>query len=192
MKRCGVILSGGKSSRMGKNKSLLELNGQTVIEHVMDTMEECSDTLVIITNEPSRYTHLSIPLQRDRFHYQGPLAGIESGMYYHEADVYFIAACDMPFVHKDVYDQLFNQLGRYEAVVPVYDGQIHPLSGIYKRSVLPVIQQLLNDDQRKVKKLLDAVQVHYVHDFSGIPQELVEKHFFNMNHPEQFEHAKTF
>ncbi|MFD1040044.1 molybdenum cofactor guanylyltransferase [Virgibacillus byunsanensis] len=187
---CGVVLSGGKSSRMGKNKSLLTLQGKPVIERISSELQTCSSEVVVITNEPSLYSFLSLSLIKDRYLNKGPLAGIESALYHVEADVYVFAACDMPFASEKVYGCLLNYMKGYDAVVPIYNNRIHPLSGIYRRSALPFVQESLDKDELKVKQFLDKIRVKYVNDYSTIPKEIVTKHFFNMNFPEQYEEAK--
>ncbi|QKY69165.1 molybdenum cofactor guanylyltransferase [Lentibacillus sp. CBA3610] len=190
MKICGVILSGGQSSRMGKTKSLLEIDGKSAIEHIADELKKYAHHLAVITNEPATYQFLELDLYKDRYENMGPLAGIESAIHHIEADVYVFAACDMPFVHQDVYRYLVQSLNQAEAVIPVYHDRMHPLSGVYTKNVLPKIQKLLDNDQRKIRALFDSITVNYVTDYSGIPEYILDKHFFNMNYPEQYEMAK--
>ncbi|WP_099158306.1 molybdenum cofactor guanylyltransferase [Virgibacillus ndiopensis] len=190
MNSCGVILSGGKSSRMGKTKSLLPLHNKSVIEHIALELSKFVDDLVVATNEPAKYTFLGLPMFTDRYTNKGPLAGIETGIYHTNADFYFFAACDMPFINQQVYNFLVDQLKDFDAVIPVYENTMHPLTGIYKRSVLPNIQQQLDRDDRKVKKLFDYINVNYVSHYDTISDEILQRHFFNMNYPAQYEQAK--
>src|SRR5690606_30392985 len=118
-----------------------------------------------------------------------PLAGIESALYHSDAGIFIMAACDMPFVNSDVYRSLLSYIKDYDVVVPVYENQLHPLSGIYKKSVLPIIQQQLGQQKRKVKSFFDHVSVKFVDNFD-LSEEVLKKHFFNMNEPDQFEKAK--
>ena len=76
----GIILAGGKSSRMGENKSLLKLEGITVIERVVNLMQKIFKEVILITNTPDEYDFLSIPMYKDIYEYKGPLAGINSGL----------------------------------------------------------------------------------------------------------------
>ncbi|MGP4107143.1 molybdenum cofactor guanylyltransferase [Virgibacillus sp. L01] len=186
----GVVLSGGKSSRMGTNKSLLTLDGKPVIEHITNELQLMSDTVSIITNMPSSFDFLNLGLYKDRYLDSGPLAGLESAIYHIDADVYICSACDTPFVHEDVYDYLLHSLGDFDAVIPIYKEKMHPLSGIYTSNILPEVQQLLANNQLKVRKLFDRINVKYVQDFGNIPEHILTRHFFNMNYPNQYEEAK--
>ncbi|GGJ85297.1 putative molybdenum cofactor guanylyltransferase [Lentibacillus kapialis] len=190
MRFCGVILSGGKSSRMGTTKSFLEIDDKPVITHITHELKKLSDCVTIITNEPAEYQFLEVDLFQDRFRNKGPLAGIEAAMYHTDADIYLFAACDMPFIHCDVYQHLIQSLQGHQAVIPLYNERMHPLSGIYTKHVLPQIQQLLENDQKKIRTLFDYITVNYVTNYNGIPKHILDKHFFNMNYPEQYELAK--
>lgn len=188
----GIILSGGKSSRMGTNKSLLPLQNKTVIEHVSEALQTCCDTVGVVTNDMEQYAYLRLPMFRDRFVDKGPLAGLESGIYHMKADVYLVAACDMPFISSDIFRYLLNQLGSHDAVVPYFDNQLHPLSGVYHAGVLPAIQKQLQKDERKVKSFFKHINMLQLDTFPEFTQEELQKHFFNMNYPEQYEAAKFF
>ncbi|SES79322.1 molybdenum cofactor guanylyltransferase [Oceanobacillus limi] len=190
MKVCSVVLSGGNSSRMGTNKSLLKLNGKTVIESIIKQLERCSDEIVVSANNNKDYDFLSVPIINDRFNNKGPLAGMEAALYYIKADYYVIAACDMPFVDSKVYRYLINNIGSHDAIIPVYQGRIHPVSGVFKRDVLPHIQHLLNRDQLSIRKLFNHINVKFMEEFTTIPSSQLENHFFNMNKPADYEKAK--
>ncbi|HLR01483.1 MAG TPA: molybdenum cofactor guanylyltransferase [Virgibacillus sp.] len=191
MHSCGVVLSGGKSSRMGTNKSLLQLNDdKPVIQHIYDEIKHICDDTIIVTNQPEQYDFLKATMVGDRYFDMGPLAGLETAMYHIDADIYMIAACDMPFINRDIYTYLANKLQSYDAVIPRFDNQMHPLAGIYRRHVLPSIQKQIQSHDLRVKGFFEDINVLYVDDFASFPQTMVERHFFNMNDPAEFEEAK--
>ncbi|RYG73566.1 molybdenum cofactor guanylyltransferase [Lentibacillus lipolyticus] len=186
----GIVLAGGKSSRMGTNKSLLPIDGKPSITHVTNELKKFSQQTAVITNDPASYTFLELDMYSDRYEGMGPLAGIEAGLHYSSADVCAFAACDMPFIDRKVYRLLLQSMGSYDAVIPVYDNKMHPLAGVYRKRVLPRIQNLLDDDQRKVRTLFRHINVLYVSDYKNIPSHVQEKHFFNMNNRDQYKEAK--
>lgn len=191
MHKCGIVLSGGKSSRMGTNKSLLRLDGKEVIMHIVEELQTCTDDIFIITNDPPIYEFIGRPMVSDRYENKGPLAGLETALYHIKADVYMVAACDMPFISCQVYDYLVQQIEGYDAVVPIYEGQAHPLAGVYKRTVLSSIQQQLEKNVLRMNSFFKHIDIKYVTHFDSIHDHTLKKHFFNMNHPEQYEEAKT-
>lgn len=192
MKTCGVILAGGKSTRMGTNKALLQLNNQPVIERIADELQLISDELIIVANDPADYQYLNLSLISDRYPNKGPLAGIETAMYHFAADQYIISACDTPFIDHQVYQHLLSSLGGYDAVVPKFDNHLHPLSGVYTRQVLPIIQEKIEQNDLRVKSFFNHLNIHYLQTFNNIEKKQLEKHFFNMNNPDQYKQARDF
>src|SRR5690625_1148836 len=186
----GIILSGGKSSRMGENKSLLTLGNKKIIEHIYTELKSCCDEIVIVANDPSAYTFLTSNIVSDRFPGKGPLAGLEAAFSHQKADAYIVSACDTPLIKREVYRHLFSRIHDYEAVVPVFKDQTHPLSGVYRRSVLKAVQQQLNKEELKVKSIFKNIHVNFVEDFCGIPMDVLHQHFFNMNTPADYGEAK--
>lgn len=187
---CGIVLSGGKSTRMGTNKSLLTIKSKTVIERITNELKTVSDKVVLIANEPEIYDFLQLETYADRYKEKGPLAGLETALHHVNADVFLIVACDMPFISGQVYNYLLQQLGRYDAVVPVYNNRMHPLAGIYRKGVLPEIQQQLTEGNFKVRGFFDHIKVNYIREFNTISTDTLQKHFFNMNNMKQYEEAK--
>lgn len=190
MRRCSVILAGGQSTRMGTNKALLSLQNKTVTEHIADEMKNISDEVVINTNEPASFSYVGLSIVQDRYINQGPLGGIEAVLSQVDSDIFFISACDTPFVNHQIYLYLLDQLEGFDAVIPIYNYKMHPLSGVYRKAVVENLQTQLDKGERKVRLLFDHIHVKYVEKFKGITVENLEKHFFNMNNPEQYEEAK--
>lgn len=191
MLTCGVILAGGKSSRMGTDKSLLQINDNNpIIQDIHEELKQINEDTVIVTNHPDQYNFMQAAMIGDRYFDMGPLAGLETAMYHIDAECYIVAACDMPFINNEVYTHLKQQLQSYDAVVPIFNDQLHPLAGVYRRKVLPYIQQQLQSQDLRVKGFFKNINVSYVEDFSSFSKETIEKHFFNMNNPSEFEHAK--
>ena len=188
----GIILSGGKSSRMGENKDLLSLGNKKVIEHIYTELKNCCDEVAVVANDPSAYAFLTSNIISDRFPGKGPLAGLETAFFHKKADAYIISACDTPLIKREVYEHLYSRVRDFEAAVPVFDGQIHPLSGIYRRSVLTAVKQQLNKGELKVKSFFENIHVNYVDDFGSISNETLQQHFFNMNTPSDYEKAKLW
>lgn len=190
METCGVILAGGKSTRMGTNKALLKIDNRTVIEKVASELQLVCDKVIIVTNVPDDYRFLDFDLIGDRYINKGPLAGIESAMYHYVANQYIIAACDMPFINRHIYRYLINNLTSYDAVVPKYGNRVHPLSGIYRRNVLKNIQEHIENENLKIRSFFAHINIHIIDKFNNIDKTLLDYHFFNMNNPEEYQQAK--
>ena len=104
----GIILSGGKSSRMGENKSLLKLGPKTVIEHVVELMQSIFSEVILITNTPEEYHFLNIPMYADIYKYKGPIAGIHSGLTHSNTETNFIVSCDIPLLTSEIIEYVIN------------------------------------------------------------------------------------
>lgn len=190
MLTCGVVLSGGQSTRMGTNKSLLPIDGKVAIAHIVDELTKCVNDIIVIANEKQPYKFLKQPIYADRFQDKGPLAGLESALYHHDADLYYMAACDMPFVSCQVYNVLSKQAEDFDAIIPIYEGREHPLAGIYRRSILPHVQNNINNDRLRMNSFHHDIKVKYVDTFPSVDDQTIQRHFFNMNNPKQYEAAK--
>lgn len=192
MNTCGVILAGGKSSRMGTDKALLKLDNKTVIEHIIAEFSKITEDIIIVTNKPIHYQFLKLPIVSDRYQEKGPLGGLETALYHGLADNYLISACDTPFINHYVYQKLLDELNNYDAVIPKYMDRLHPLSGIYKSSLLPDIQYQIEQNNLRVQSFFDDRNINYIDQFSSINDDVLMRHFFNMNNPDEYNDAKRF
>ncbi|KGX88017.1 molybdenum cofactor guanylyltransferase [Pontibacillus litoralis] len=185
-----LLLAGGASRRMGENKALLSIDGIPMIQRVVKELELVTKNICIATNEPECYSWLDYPIITDRFLGFGPLAALESGFFHSEEEWMIVSACDTPFIKREVYDELQKRSSSFQAVVPTFQGRIHPLSGMYHCSCYSTILALLKREKLRMKDLLQKVSTLYVpvDHIHAIP--FVEEHFINLNTPEQFEKWK--
>ena len=111
MKTTGIILAGGKSSRMGTNKALLTIDGKTVIERIVNQLEQIVDEIIVVTNPFHDYEFLQLPMVEDKWKGMGPLAGIEAGLNASTTERNLIVACDMPFISIELGKYLLSLFG---------------------------------------------------------------------------------
>jgi molybdenum cofactor guanylyltransferase len=193
----GIILAGGKSTRMGKNKSLLFLNGKTVIERVVNLMKSVFTQVIIISNTPKDYSFINIPIFKDIYEYKGPLAGIHSGLYNSKTEANFIISCDIPLMNEKMIKYIVDYKTNEPITVCKADGFTQQLVGKYSRAILPVAEELLRvntteicyqtQTKRKcaVLSLLDKVGVKIIE-----AEQLVIYHehlYYNMNKTEDYQ-----
>lgn len=141
----GIILSGGKSSRMGGNKSLLKFEDQTIIERVRDLMKSLFNEVILITNDPADYKFLSIPIFEDLFKQKGPLAGIHSGLTHSSSEKNFIISCDLPFITPEMIKYLVDFRTEKLITVAKATGHIQQLAGKYSKESVYEAEKILND-----------------------------------------------
>lgn len=189
-----IILSGGKSSRMGKNKALLPIGEQLNIERIVSELKPQFRDLILVTNDPENYRFLNLPTVSDHYPGKGPLAGVHAGLQAASHEVNVIVACDMPFISAELATAMIGHIDNYDAVVPVIDGKQHPLFSVFKKTCLALIEDRIVEDRLRMKHVLEELNVRYVteEDFSMFDKKELQRYFFNMNHPNEYEEAKRW
>lgn len=186
-----VVLAGGKSSRMGKNKALLPLFDKTNIENIVEKCKNVASEVIVVTNDFSQYQFLNLPLVEDTYKNSGPLAGLEAGLRAAKYERVVVVACDMPFVQSEIITILVESLATYDAVVPRINGELHPLFAAYRQSCLVPIQACLQENKRRIIAFYDDVKVNYITENDLLSDDPdIKRVFFNMNNPEEYEEAK--
>ncbi|RXJ01901.1 molybdenum cofactor guanylyltransferase [Anaerobacillus alkaliphilus] len=189
-----ILLSGGKSSRMGTNKALLPIEGKANIERIVDSLGDEFTDRVLVTNSPDEYALLKekVKIVTDIYPGLGPLSGIHAGLLASSAEYNVVVACDMPFVSKKLARLLVEKSVGYQAAVPRFNGMRQPLFAVYHKSIVSEIEQFLKGNDFRVNNLWGKVKMLWVEDESlqSIPE--VEKAFFNMNYPEEYDQVKKW
>ena len=141
----GIILAGGKSTRMGANKSFLKIGEKTVIERITDLMKSVFASVIIISNTPDEYTSLNLSIYEDVYKGKGPLAGIHSGLKNSETQKNFIISCDIPLMNKEMIEYIVNYKTDKPITVCKANGFLQPFAGFYDKSVVSEIENRLCD-----------------------------------------------
>lgn len=183
----GIILAGGKSSRYGKNKALVKINGTPLIERVLVVMGAVFENLLLITNSPEEYAHLRLPVKEDLIKGLGPIGGIYTGLESISQEAGFFVACDMPFLNESLMRHLLAVQGQFDAVVPRVDWKIEALHALYRRSCLPAIRSLIESRQYQVIRFFDMVRTRYVEEAEIRAFDPQLRTFANVNRPEELE-----
>lgn len=156
------LLVGGKSSRMGRNKSMLEINGEPLIERTVNLITPLLEkiTLIISAAESSNpqntnlYSNFGLPLLADLWPNAGPLVGIATALASAKTQWCLILACDMPFLTRDwltfLLDQMSEAPEQIDAIVPETARGLEPLCALYRSSCAPTLAAALDRGTRKV------------------------------------------
>ena len=186
----GIILTGGKSSRMGRNKAFLKVNGEVIIEKITRLFKALFDEVILVTSSPDEYKYLNTKIVADIYPKSGSLIGIYSGLYHTSSQYAFVAACDMPFLKKDFIEYLIKQKDGYDIVIPFSpDGQ-QPLHAIYSKSCLKPMEDQIKKGVLKIVDILPRLSVRYVKEDEMIPFDPEFNSFFNVNTPSEFQKAE--
>lgn len=153
----GAVLAGGKSTRMKSNKALLSVDGVPFIRRIVDTLERRFSRIYISANRADDYVFLNHPIIPDVYEDGGPLAGIHAVLKSVSAAYVFTVSCDVPFISTDVIDTLIEKT-EPDTILIADDGtHIHPLIGIYPRSVCDNLGKYLQSGERKARRFLETV-----------------------------------
>jgi molybdopterin-guanine dinucleotide biosynthesis protein A len=138
----GFILAGGKSRRMGTDKSLLPFNSSTLIEHIADELRLVAG-VVLIVGPPEKFTELLLPAVADTYPDSGPLGGIVTALEHSRSEWNLVVACDLPKVTRAEMTTIVEAARESQAdcVVPVSgDGRLQPLCAAYRLSALGLLK----------------------------------------------------
>jgi len=148
----GIILAGGKSSRMGENKALLPFNGKTIIESISERVRSVFKNVMLITNQPDDYSFLNMETFQDIYFGRGPLAGIHSGLMNSKTEKNFIISCDIPLVNKDIINFLVNYQTKQPITVLQADGFVQHLCGVYCKRLVSAAEEILNSIEKEMNE----------------------------------------
>jgi len=185
----GIILAGGRNSRMKRNKAWVDVGGKPIVVSILREMETMGIKVILVTNAPEEYAFLKVDMVSDLIPAQGPLSGIHAGLLSSTCQYNLVVACDMPFFKRELGATLLAQHDDFDAVVPLVRNRPEPLLAVYRRSVYTQIEALFAKGVRRCTALLPEISVHYVREseLQGIVD--VDKAFFNVNTPADLERA---
>jgi molybdopterin-guanine dinucleotide biosynthesis protein A len=186
-----VILTGGKSSRMGRPKALLPFAGEPLIAHVVRSLKKMFAEAVVVAAPDQELPFLPALLARDEVAYQGPVSGIYHGLKASTQEVCFVTSCDAPFLNLALIWHLLSQISDYDVVVPFWQERFQPLHAVYRRSVAPLLREQLERGELRPISLYSKVRTREIHqdEIRRIDPEGLS--FLNMNSPEDYQEALT-
>jgi molybdopterin-guanine dinucleotide biosynthesis protein A len=195
--KTAIILAGGKSSRLGKDKALLNLRGKPLIIYVINVALEVVDKVIVVVKDKEEvYKNLlpkNITIVKDIFNIQSPLVGMLTGMKMASTDYSLVLPCDSPFINTDLLKHLFKCANGFDAAIPKWpSGYIEPLHSVYKvNTIIPLIEDALKKEELKISNVISKLKnVIYV------PIEELKKYdskflsFFNINKLEDLKAAE--
>ncbi len=189
MELTGIILAGGKSSRMGEDKGLAMLRGKRMIEYVIETIKESTNNIIIISNN-LEYSQFGYPVFSDLIIDCGPMGGIYTGLKQSKTKFNLVLSCDMPFINSKIINYLIHRSVDFEITVPLNNGKIEPLCGIYKKSCSGLFLELL---LKKKYKIYDSFKYFKV-EMAEISELFLnpELVFMNVNSKNDFINASLY
>ncbi|NLM95915.1 MAG: molybdenum cofactor guanylyltransferase [Firmicutes bacterium] len=180
----GIILAGGQSRRMGREKPLLDLGGRPVIAWIAEVLGQVFPEVIVVTNKPDQYAWLGLRTVSDVIKGQGPLAGIHAGLLAISRPQAVVVGGDMPFIRQEPLRRLCELGSGYDIAVPSWRGLPEYMHALYSRECIPHIEDCLASGERRIIALRDRVQeiVIPAEKLTSVPEEI----FFNINKPADY------
>jgi molybdopterin-guanine dinucleotide biosynthesis protein A len=165
-----IILAGGDSTRIGKDKSMLPIGGEPMIKHICDQLRPHFDQILVSSDDKSKYDFLDVEIIPDRLAGQGPLMGIASALKASANEVNFVIACDIPEVDMSFVRTMLRQVRNCDAVVPTTGpSQYEPLFAVYKKDVFTAAEDALLSGSSRIMDALTSCKVRYI-ELTGAQQ----------------------
>ena len=165
MKITAIVLAGGKSLRLGRNKVIEPFEGKTLIEHVVGRLRPLAGQLIIVTSHEQSDPP---PLEKtevvtDVYPGKGPLGGLYTGLLAARYAHSIVVGCDMPFLNTELLRFMAESAPNFDAVIPrLSETTIEPLHAIYAKSCLDKIKIQLEGDQLGIHTFLSTVRLRYI------------------------------
>ena len=189
----GIVLCGGKSTRMGVPKAALPFGDETMLARVVRLLGGVVSPIVVVAAQAQALPALpdGVSVARDEREARGPLEGIRAGLSAlpPSIDAAYITSCDVPLLVPAFVERMIALMGDHDIAVMDVDGFPHPLSAVYRRRTLPHVEALLAADRLRPVFLFDAVRTRRVkpEEMTGVDPEL--RTLRNLNTPEDYRSA---
>ncbi len=188
-----IILAGGRSLRLGQNKALQAIAGKSLIQWVVDRLAIISTEIIIATAHGEAIpcsSPVKIKTVADIYPGKGPLVGIYSGLIASSSSRAIVVGCDTPFLNGSLLEYMTRVIADSDVALPRIGQMIEPLCAVYSRSCSAPIQGLLEQDERRISKLLSMVKVRYIEEDEINRFDPEHLSFLNINSQADLEKAR--
>ncbi len=189
----GIVLCGGRSTRMGSPKALLPFGSETMLQRVVRLLGSVVSPIVVVAAPDQQLPPLpqGIVITRDERQGRGPLEGLRAGLKAlpDPVEAAYVTSCDVPLLVPAFVSRMLELLGDDDVAVIEIDGFTHPLSAVYRRRTLPYVEGLLAADRLRPAFLFERVPTRRVQpsEMTSVDPEL--RTLRNLNTPEEYEEA---
>lgn len=180
-----IVLAGGKSLRLGRDKVLENISNRSLLEQVVHRVSLLTGNIIIVSDRERTFLQLAgypkLKIVTDIYPDKGPLGGIYTGLTVSTSFYNFVVASDMPFLNQGLLRHMMQLAGNFDLVAPRVGNLVEPLHAIYTKSCLAPIERMIKQQKLSVYQLLRLVRVRYVE--AEEIERFDPKHlsFFNIN-----------
>ncbi|NIS61866.1 MAG: NTP transferase domain-containing protein [Proteobacteria bacterium] len=187
----GIILAGGKSQRMGKNKAFMDSGGVPLFERVYGIFREIFSEIIIVANDILPFERYEAILRRDIILGKGALGGLYTGLFHSSHYYAFCSACDMPFLNPRLIKYMGEERDDYDVIVPKTHDGLHPLHAIYSKKCLNPMSQSLDRNDLKIVNFFQQVRVRYIEEMEIRQLDPDMRSVINVNTAEEMEAVRN-
>ena len=193
VKITAIVLAGGKSLRLGRNKALEPFLGRSLIEHVVDQLRPLAAQLLIVTSGEQALPSLdTTEALNDVYPGKGPLGGIYTGLLAARYSHSIVVACDMPFINTELLRFMAELAPEFDAVIPrLSQTIIEPLHAVYAKSCLDKIKTQLDENRLGIHAIFSTLNIRYVKREECLRFDSELKTFININNQADLGRAIT-
>jgi molybdopterin-guanine dinucleotide biosynthesis protein A len=181
-----IILAGGKSTRLGRNKVVEKIGNHSLIERVVTRLSSLKTDLIIVAAKESSIPQLinypGLKRINDIYPGRGSLGGVYTGLIVSETLFNLVVACDMPFLNLDLLRYMISLAEGYDVVIPKTKNDIlEPLHAVYSKNCISAIDMLIERDRFSILELFPLVKVRYLEKAEVERFDPEHLSFFNIN-----------
>jgi molybdopterin-guanine dinucleotide biosynthesis protein A len=181
----GIVLAGGRSSRLGRQKALEKIGEKGLIENTVDILVSFSQEVLVVTSKEQLASIASVNLKArlvvDIYPGKAALGGIYTGLANANTQYGLVVACDMPFLNSALLRYIVEMAPGYDVVLPRVNGKVELLHAVYSKDCLDKVKKMLDENTLQILKLLDMVNIRYVEDKEIGKFDPDHLSFFNIN-----------
>jgi molybdenum cofactor guanylyltransferase len=180
MQITGILLAGGKSSRIGAEKGLLKWKGRYLAEFSLDILSQVFKKVIISSSNPE-YLKFGCDIYEDEYKNIGPISGIYTGLKRSSTTYTFFLACDMPFIQAKLIQFICSFYQDSSAVIPVSNTGIEPLCALYSKDCIPVIEEMIQKKEYKLNLIASKINSIKLLKVSDMAEFYQPNSFVNIN-----------
>lgn len=191
MRISAAVLAGGASTRMGRDKAFLHIDGRALVERVVERLRTCSDDVFVVAKRCAPFEEIGLRAVADVTDAQTPLAGIATALRAAAHPLVFVCACDMPFVSPDLVSLIATRLGSADVAVPRRDGRPEPLHAVWSTTASAAVESSLRSGELAVHRAVEGLAVLWIEEADWRSVDAEGLSFVNVNTPADHSEART-
>lgn len=180
-----IVLCGGRSTRMGRDKASLPFGDETLLDRTIRLLETVTSDIVVVARE-GQVVPSAHQVVRDPVEGLGPLAGLAVGLRAIRGDRAFVAACDMPFLRPSLVERVIALSDGYEAAVPHIGGVLMTTCAVYGRGLAERADELIALGRRRLVDLVEHAHARLISDVELRAVDRTLESFRNCNTPDEY------